>query len=63
VAVVRVELPKTLPAEVVLPAAAEVLVNKKKTLPKGVTRLTTTDGTLRFRLEQVEKVLFELRER
>lgn len=62
-AAVRVEVPKDLPAEVVLPGEGEVKVNKKTTLPKNVTQLPSAPGTLRFRLEQGGTVLFELKEK
>lgn len=61
-AAVRVEIPKDVPAEIVLPGTGEVKVNKKKTLPKGVTALPSAGGTLRFRVEQGGQFLFELKE-
>jgi len=60
-AAVRVETPKDVPAEVVLPAAATVLYNKKPALPKTVVKLPSDNGTLRYRIERGEAVLFELR--
>lgn len=59
-AAVRVEIPKDVPAEVVLPEAGEVRVNKKSTLPKEVTALPSADGTRRFRIERGGVFLFEL---
>jgi hypothetical protein len=61
-AAIRVELPKDVPAELVIPGEGEVKVNKKTTLPKNVTSLPSAKGTLRFRIEQGGTVLFELKE-
>jgi hypothetical protein len=61
-AAIRVEIPKDVPAEVVIPGEGTVKVNKKTTLPKGVTSLPSTKGTQRFRIEQGGTVLFELKE-
>ncbi|MGV3719486.1 MAG: family 78 glycoside hydrolase catalytic domain [Actinomycetota bacterium] len=62
-AAVRVETPKEVPAEVVLPTAGEVLFNKKPVLPKTVIKLPSENGTQRYRIERGEAVLFELRNR
>ncbi len=63
VAAVRVETPKDVPAEVVLPPAdqkMEVRINRKAGLPEGVTRTDLPDGTTRFRLLRGGPLLLEL---
>jgi hypothetical protein len=59
-AAIRVELPKDVPAEVVLPETGEVRVNKKNTLPKEVSALPSAGSTRRFRIERGGVYLFEL---
>lgn len=61
-AALRVETGE-IPAEVLIPADGEVLVNKKPRLPVGVTRLDSPAGTLRFRMERGGTALFEVRGR
>ncbi|HTE18734.1 MAG TPA: family 78 glycoside hydrolase catalytic domain, partial [Armatimonadota bacterium] len=62
-AALRLETPDGVPAEVTLPNAGEVLVNKKPRLPVGVTSLPSAPGTTRFRVETGGTWLFELREK
>lgn len=61
-AALRLETPEGVPAEVTLPLAGTVTVNKKTRLPDGVTRLEAPAGRQRFRIEKGGTTLFEVRE-